>query len=49
MFDVFEDRDRLSMGHALQDLPVDRKNFIPCNKDKIRFVPRMNILAESLI
>jgi len=35
MLDVLEDRDGLSVGHALQDLPVDRKNFIPCNKVRL--------------
>jgi len=46
MLNVLEDRDGLSVGHALQDLAIDRKNFIPCNKYKIRFVLRLNILAE---
>jgi len=29
VFDVLEDRNGLSMGHPLQDLPIDGKNFIP--------------------
>ena len=49
MFDILEDRDGLSMGHTLQDLPIDRKNFIPWIRNKIRFILRLNILAESLI